>query len=123
MTRIRQFFSPPSRAARPPSPPKHAPAFAFNKLLNKPQSTKPRIKFVRRLTNEHILVGNEDQVDAMCLAGIISDFVDTEYLWTIRLRKAIIQVAVDSKSRAVCYYRRLHSSADRKGRPYIPFRA
>lgn len=38
---------------------------------------KPVLKYVKRLTNEHVLLGNEDQLDAMCISGIIHEFVDT----------------------------------------------
>ena len=62
------------------------------------ESNKPKIKFVRRLTNEHVLVGNEDQLDAMCISGIVNDFIDTEFFWTLKIRKAIVQVAIDYKS-------------------------
>ena len=72
MTRIRQFFSPPAKPKRPPSPPKKDQPFAFNKILQKKEHNKPKIKFVIKLTPEHILVGNEDQVDAMNISGIIN---------------------------------------------------
>lgn len=53
---------------------------------------------MKRLTNEHVIVGNEDQLDAMNISGIVGEFVDTEFLWSLRLKKAIIQVSVDYKS-------------------------
>ena len=67
-------------------------------MRGKKEHQKPKIKFSKRLTNDHVLVGNEDQLDAMCISGIINDFIDTEFLWTLKIRKAIIQVAIDYKS-------------------------
>lgn len=55
---------------------------------------------MKRLTNEHVLLGNEDQLDAMSIGGIVSEFVDTEFFWSLKIKKAIIQVAIDYKSTA-----------------------
>ena len=46
-------------------------------LLKKHIAKKPLLKYVKRLTNEHVLIGNEDQIDAMSIGGIINEFVDT----------------------------------------------
>lgn len=35
----------------------------------------------------------------MYLGGIIDDFIDTEYLWSIDFWKGILNVAVDIKSK------------------------
>ena len=61
-------------------------------------SKKPILKYVKRLTNEHVLIGHEDQLDATCISGIIHEFVDTEFLWSINIKKAILQIAIDYKS-------------------------
>jgi hypothetical protein len=35
----------------------------------------------------------------MSISGVINDFVDTEFLWSINVKKAILHVAVDLKSK------------------------
>jgi hypothetical protein len=95
IARLKNFFSPPKDS--PKSPLKRTNSLKSENNL-KALRSKPKIKFVRRLTNEHVLVGNEDQIDAMGLSGIISDFVDTQFLWSLNVKQAIVQLAVDSKS-------------------------
>ncbi len=34
----------------------------------------------------------------MCLGGIIEDFIDTEYVWSMDFKKGIFNIAVDTKS-------------------------
>lgn len=60
---------------------------------------KNRLQYVKRLTNEDFLVGNEDQLDGISVAGIIDGFVDTMHLWSINMNKAIHHVIVDPKSK------------------------
>lgn len=55
------------------------------------------LQFIKKLTNEHFLVGNAYRVDVMYLGGIIDEFIDTEYLWSLDFRKGIMNVAVDIK--------------------------
>lgn len=72
--RVKTFFSPPSRT-KTPSPIKrqtsvNAEHFAIPQA--KRSSSKHSIlRYVKRLTNDHVLVGNEDQLDAMCISGIV----------------------------------------------------
>lgn len=81
-------------------------------LLNKKQiAKKPLLKYVKRLTNDHVLIGNEDQLDAMCISGIIHEFVDTEYLWSLNIKRAILHMAIDYKSKSACYNRKLYRSS------------
>lgn len=99
--RIKAFFSPPSKA-KLRTPIKRLNSInpdqrqqAWKKTVGK----KPVLKYVKRLTNEHVLVGNEDQLDAMCISGIIHEFVDTEFLWSINIKRAILHMAIDLKSK------------------------
>jgi hypothetical protein len=56
------------------------------------------LKYIKKLTNDHFLVGNEYRVDVMYLGGIIEDFIDTEYYWSLDFKKGISEVVVDTKS-------------------------
>ncbi|CAM6005942.1 unnamed protein product [Sphagnum balticum] len=93
--RIRTYFSPPSRN-RSKSPLRRLNSLASIHPVN-PQNGAS-LKYVRKLSNEHVLVGNEDQLDGMGLGGIVGDFVDTDFLWSINIGKAILHVTVDLKS-------------------------
>jgi hypothetical protein len=95
---LKTFFSPPSKP-KLKSPIKRmnsiSPEYRSPKKIT---AKKPILKYVKRLTNEHVLIGNEDQLDATCISGIIHEFVDTEFLWSINIKKAILQIAIDYKS-------------------------
>ena len=52
-----------------------------------------------RLTNEDILIGNEYHLDAMFVGGVLEDYIDTCYLWSINSQAAIVDVAVDQQSK------------------------
>lgn len=71
-----------------------------------------RLKFIKKLTNEHFLVGNTFKVDVMHLGGIIDEFVDTDYLWSLDFKKGLSNVAVDIKSKNNSYFRMLFSIFD-----------
>ncbi len=73
VNRIRNFFSPPSR----PQPRAHVQrkqsiTNVGDNIAKRTEKEKPRIKFVKKLTSEHVLVGNEDQLDAMSIGGLIN---------------------------------------------------
>ena len=57
------------------------------------------LKFVEKISAEHVLIGNEKQLDLINIAGISpSNFVDTEYLWSLNYHEEIHLVNVDQKS-------------------------
>lgn len=37
----------------------------------------------------------------MYLGGIVEDFIDTEYIWSMDFKKGILNVAVDIKSKLI----------------------
>lgn len=57
------------------------------------------LKFIKQLTNEHFLVGNQYKVDVMHIGAIIDDFIDTEYMWSLDFKKGISNITVDIKSK------------------------
>ena len=71
-----------------------------NSALNTTQGSPipSPLKYIKKLTNDHFLVGNEYRVDVMYLGGIIEDFIDTEYCWSLDFKKGISEVVVDMKS-------------------------
>ena len=58
-----------------------------------------RLRFVRGLTAEDVLLGNEDQLDAIQISCIIEGFVDTEFLWSLAVGAAVVGVEVDPRSK------------------------
>ena len=89
--KIRNYFS----------PPKHTPSSPNSSTLKKPnqQKTGNTLTFLKKLSSEDVLIGNEDQLDAIWVGGVVQDFVDTEFRWSINLGQAILHVAVDVKSK------------------------
>ena len=68
--------------------------------INEIELPSKKLKFVERLSSEHILIGNENQLDLISIAAItISNFVDTEFLFSLRFEQDIHLVAVDNKSK------------------------
>lgn len=65
---------------------------------SKVENTQPRrLKFTVCISNEHFLIGNENQLDMIGFGSIAHDFVDTDYYWSLGLRGPIENVIVDSK--------------------------
>lgn len=64
LSRIRNFFSPPKDTV-PQSP-----------RQSQTKSTKAILLHFKALTQEDIMIGNEDQLDVVCVGGIVHDFVD-----------------------------------------------
>jgi len=51
------------------------------------------------MTAEHVLIGNEYQLDLINILGVNSNkFVETEYLWSLRYKDHIDHVGIDQKS-------------------------
>lgn len=45
------------------------------------------------------MIGNETQIDAIWLGGVIDDFIDTEHIWSLNINKPILNVCIDAKSK------------------------
>lgn len=71
---------------------------SIKKSAINPKKVVNRLKYVKRLTNDEFMIGNEDQLDGIQVSGIIDGFVNTEYLWSINLNKAISNVEIDARS-------------------------
>ena len=109
---LKNFFSPPSRT-KIRSPIKRLNSLnpdARQQLIKSNVVKKSVLKYVKRLTNQHVLLGNEDQLDAMCISGIIHEFVDTQFLWSINIKRAILHMAIDYKSMPIIIHRELYHS-------------
>lgn len=59
----------------------------------------PQLKFARKLTAEHILIGNQNQLDLISLHFSSHTFLDTEHLWSINIDSPIELISVDVKSK------------------------
>jgi hypothetical protein len=56
------------------------------------------LKFLEKLSDEHLLIGNEYQLNLLDLSGIQEDFVGTSSGWSIAEDEPITQIFVMSKS-------------------------
>jgi hypothetical protein len=59
---------------------------------------KNRLRFLEKLTMDHILIGNEHQLDLFDISCIHNKFVDTEYLWSMKCNVSIDLLTIDLKS-------------------------
>ena len=74
---------------------------ADQSLVEENATNYHQLKFVERISPEHILIGNEKQVDLINISGITSSgFVDTEFLWSLNFREDIHLISVDNKSKS-----------------------
>lgn len=63
------------------------------------QEEPSKLKFAERISPEHLLIGNELQVDLISIASITTgNFVDTEHLWSLSYDENIHLVNVDNRS-------------------------
>lgn len=44
-----------------------------------------KLKFLEKISEEHFVIGNEYQLDLIKIGGIIDNFVDVEYKWSINI--------------------------------------
>ena len=93
--RIKNFFSPPKPAVAQIQPSTISHASQPSQISN---NNRAKLRFIKKLTNEDVLIGNEDQLDVISIGGIVQNFVDTEFRWSLNIRKAIVQVGIDQRS-------------------------
>ena len=61
----------------------------------------PQLKFARKLNAEHILIGNQNQMDLISIHSATRNFLDTEHLWSINIGSPIDLISVDVKSNRI----------------------
>jgi hypothetical protein len=42
-----------------------------------------RLTFVIELMQHHFLIGNENQLDMISVGGLVNEFVDVEFFWSL----------------------------------------
>ncbi len=74
------------------------------------------IKHLHKLTNEHFIIGDQDQLDVINVNCIVNDYIDSETIWSLNIGKKIIIVVVDIKSNTYLILRmHLWTNNSRKG--------
>ena len=63
------------------------------------QEGLPQLHFARKLTAEHILIGNNNQLDLISIHSATLTFLETDYLWSINIGDSIDLICVDTKSK------------------------
>lgn len=63
-----------------------------------PEQARPQLKYARRLTAEHVLIGNQNQLDLISVHSATLTFLQTEYVWSMNPDYPIDYLSIDSKS-------------------------
>lgn len=53
--------------------------------------------YLEKIAADTFLIGNENQLDLISIAGIYDYRIDTEHRWSLNLRKKILKLAIDPK--------------------------
>lgn len=81
------------------------------------------IIFLEKITPEHFLIGNENQLDLIFIGGIVGNFIDTETLWELNIGRPIKNLAIDTKSIFfILFNRRKHSNRNQYLNLYLSIR-
>lgn len=59
---------------------------------------------MEKITSEHFLIGNQNQIDLVFIGGVVGNFIDTESLWELNISKPIKNLAIDSKSNFILMF-------------------
>lgn len=62
------------------------------------EASLPQLHFARKLTSEHLLIGNQNQLDLISIHSATHSALYTEYLWSISIDGPIDLICVDAKS-------------------------
>ena len=55
-----------------------------------------KLKYIEKLSNEHLLIGNSYQLDMLRL-NVKNNFIDVEYKWSICPSELISSISIDMK--------------------------
>jgi hypothetical protein len=60
-----------------------------------------RLKYLETLSEEHLIIGNEYQLDMLKIGGVLDGFLDVEHKWSLSPQGVVHSISVERKCTAV----------------------
>ena len=81
-----------------------------------------RLKYCTRLTMEHIMIGNKNQIDIIAICQSTRSYLDAEFLWSLEIEYPIELVTNDMRSNLSIYLECLIILGNKKAKKFWIYR-